>query len=110
MARAIDSKSNRAVRDSLPTRLFCLLIGLSPVDDPAIQRLVELELCEPRKRWPEPFPNPRDDILRRRVVNELVQVVVIDLVQSLLADGFLNRAEIRRHTGLGVHLTFNEDD
>ena len=49
----------------------------------------------------EPFPNPQDDVLHRRVIDELVEMLMVERIENALVDDALDAIEIFDHAARG---------
>jgi hypothetical protein len=87
-----------------------LAIIFTSVDNTIIWCFEESKLDELGKRRAEPLPYPGNDVLSGRIIEHLIQVVVVDGVESLFAHQLLDFDEIHGHAAFGVDFALNEDD
>src|SRR5262249_51242988 len=73
-----------------------------PVGHRAVRRLEESNLREGRKVGFELFPYPDCDVLRGRVLESLVDILVVKTREDLVTHRALEEKEVESHSGLRI--------
>src|SRR6266511_2354347 len=87
-----------------------LTATLPPVRDAAARDLPESHLREPRETRRERLPDPAGDVLRRGILEHVVQVAVIHPREHVLLHDALHVAEVGDHAAPRVDLALDRHD